>query len=453
MAAIHNRFIEGLGKGEILTPQAKPDGTPDPSSKGPSVTSDPALYLVETYAISSFLGNYGLGRTVKTFTLLPGEQMTIKMRTWRSSEQTQKDASTIFDSYGTDSSDRFTTDVQRETTDKTTKLNTLEWHADAEVNVAWGFGSAGASGGGSGEEQTTREGFVRSVNNAATEHASKASSKRENTVTSSSEATQKLEDEEVTERTIRNVNLRRTLNFVFRELNQEYLTKIHLIELRLAYSNGTAGSWREVPISGMRALLEEVFDTPQKAADVASALLDRMMYIWDKNDAPVRVLEKIAFDVEGRLSGLPGDPIRVNAVYPPPTRDLVYRFKRGPLGEQGVQPPVSMNINAAETQRLALAVRHSQHVVDGVMLKEDMIVLRTDAVVVEALLGQADALDEYAMTSQKADADAKVLANNREALVNAGLALVTNGEQRLKLYAELVRPGSPLKIELDQTPG
>jgi hypothetical protein len=38
---------------------------------------DPALYIVQVVGISSFLGDYGLGRTVKTYPLFPGESAKI----------------------------------------------------------------------------------------------------------------------------------------------------------------------------------------------------------------------------------------------------------------------------------------------------------------------------------------------------------------------------------------
>ena|GEM_PF-6675129 len=42
----------------------------------------PRLYLIETYRLSSFLGSYGAGRILKTFTLLPGEKTKISVKTF-----------------------------------------------------------------------------------------------------------------------------------------------------------------------------------------------------------------------------------------------------------------------------------------------------------------------------------------------------------------------------------
>lgn len=39
----------------------------------------PTFLIVEEYRLSNFLGQYGAGRTVKTFSLLPGESTTISV--------------------------------------------------------------------------------------------------------------------------------------------------------------------------------------------------------------------------------------------------------------------------------------------------------------------------------------------------------------------------------------
>jgi hypothetical protein len=62
-----------------------------------------------------------------------------------------------------------------------------------------------------------------------------------------------------------------------------------------------------------------------------------------------------------------------NCNYPSPSPDgrLYYRFKRGPLGQAADEP----------------------HPVEGVLLKQRQIIMKTDSVVAEALLGAEDALD------------------------------------------------------------
>src|SRR5205823_11581697 len=46
----------------------------------------PRLFAVEEYKVCSYLGNYGAGKTVKTFTLLPGERTTITINSYTDKE-------------------------------------------------------------------------------------------------------------------------------------------------------------------------------------------------------------------------------------------------------------------------------------------------------------------------------------------------------------------------------
>ena len=81
-------FLERLRLGIIEKPSKAWGGTYESSGvPADKPQARPALFLVEVCGISSFLGDYGLGRTIKTFTLLPGEQTTIAMKTWRTTTE------------------------------------------------------------------------------------------------------------------------------------------------------------------------------------------------------------------------------------------------------------------------------------------------------------------------------------------------------------------------------
>lgn len=404
---------------------------PRPDSSGGTVTVDvpvkaqpkPQLALVEVYAVSSFLGDYGLGRTVKTMTLLPGEEMTMRIRTWRSSEMSTKESSSIFDSATVEAKDRFHSAVQRETTDKQTQTSQTEWHVEAEVGASWGWGSANVSGGGGGQYHSGREQFASQVNNATQEHAREASNKRDTSITSTTERIERREDEEIIERVIRNVNLRRVLSFVFRELNQTYDTCMHLVEVKIGYSDGTPNSWREVPLSGLRGLLEEVLQN--KIDETAQEILNLISVVFDEQDNPHNVLEQFTWDAAANGWIPDRQPKRmVDGRWAPPQKDLYYRYRRGKIGQSDVE---------------------------GVILRKTTVVLRTDSVLVEALLGEADALDEYAMVSQKADAEAKELANEQTSIVNAAMEKI-DASELLRVYAEIVGKNGVVKLDLHQVP-
>jgi hypothetical protein len=400
----------------------------------------PALFLVEVYGISSHLADYGLGRTVRTFSLLPGERSRISVKTWRSRESTRTEGSSIVDSFQSASADRFTNEYERETSDAKSDANTHRWSAGIEAKGGVNLGivsfGGGVSAGGGGEYHASRQQLARSVSNTMREHTNQSNASREMSVTSSSELVETEGEETLTEREIRNVNMRRTLNFVFRELNQEYVTRFHLRDIRVAYTNGKPGTWREVPLSGLRGLLEELL-VPAKVDDAARAVLRQAAVVFDHDDQPVNVLQALQLNADGTNWQLTSPAPRTqpdaqgnpNREYPPPGDSLVYRFAPGPLGAQdGIR-------------------------VDGVVLSEERITLRTDSVVVEALLGQADALDPYAMTSQKADAEARELENDRERLAQKVIASIGQGDNQAQAYADMFRQEDVVRLALDHQNG
>ena len=59
----------------------------------------PAIYLVMKMRMASYLGDYGAGQTLSTFSLLPGEKTVIEIRDYRHDETTQSTSQSVLDSY------------------------------------------------------------------------------------------------------------------------------------------------------------------------------------------------------------------------------------------------------------------------------------------------------------------------------------------------------------------
>lgn len=388
----------------------------------PTEAARPELMLIEVYGFSSFMGNYGVGRTVRTFTLLPGEETKISMKTWRSSEATFQEASSIVDSQSEAASERFADKVQDETSVKSNQSKKEHWYVEAEASASCGFASASVKGGGGGEYQSGREEFAKRASEATSEHAREASSKRDTSVSSSSEMSVKSGEETMTERVIKNVNMRRTLNFVFRELNQAYDTLVHLKDIRIAFTNGRQGSYDEAPVSALRPFLDK-YVAPAQVNAVAQMVLRVIGTVFNDQDAPVRAIERFEMTPDGTgWTRSAAAPVAGNFPVPPSDGSWFYRFRRGALEQEGATSPV-----------------------DGIVQKRNRIVMRTDSVIIEALLGQSDALDSYAMMVQEAAAQSRVLANTRETQAQAMLAAIADPQQRAAAYAAMfnVKPPAP----------
>ncbi|WP_433003268.1 hypothetical protein [Kribbella sp. CA-294648] len=382
--------------------------------------SSPTIALVEVFRVSSFLGDYGLGRTIQTYSLLPGERTTITVETWRSADESREDSTSVFDSSDRNAQSRFTDEVESQAGNSAENSGT--WASSLSANVGGGFSFFGLFGASAGAQtydaatsQYSRQQFSQSISRASSEHASQVNNSRQQSVHTATSTTTSTASSEGTAREIVNTNLRRVLNFVFRELNQTYETVTSLTEVRLAFYNGRQGSAQLVPLSELRSFLESTI-VAQHRDEVARTLLTAIAECTDHRGSPQPMLQfgerlggvfdwkNAALDEAGHLKDL-NSPLDAK---------LAWRLIPDPVGQDDTPGPT----------------------VPGVVTARDKIVLRTDNVVIEALLGQADALDPYATAVQALDLQAREAAVENQKAQNLRLtkalelvAAQSNGEQ------------------------
>lgn len=217
-------------------------------------TPVPRLYLIESIKLTSFLGDYGAGRVVKTFSLLPGESTRISVKTFKQRESTRKESSSVLDSFTNESAQDLESSLEQEQSDQRSYKESFEYYADVKAKASWGWGSASVAAGVKGGTNSAREEAVKNVSKAVEKHTSKASAKREVEINTSFEVSEKEGEERSVEREIENINLSRTLNFVFRQMNQAFISFLHLTDIRVGYFDGRRESRLEVPISALESL-------------------------------------------------------------------------------------------------------------------------------------------------------------------------------------------------------
>jgi hypothetical protein len=405
-----------LSRGKFLLPKRHwPLGfTFVPIDPAPAVA--PSLIIIEEYAITSIPRDYGLGRTIRTFSLFPGEATQITVRNWRTTQSQRSNSSSILDSFSSEAADRFSSELHNQLSSSTSDESTdkSSWNASASAGIDLGFVSIGGGGGGSGqsEHHSAQSNFANSVGDTLVEHANRANDAREVTVSSTAERVDESGEESGSVRVIRNVNLRRTLNFVFSELNQLMETKVHLVDVKVGFANGRLNSWREAPLSGLRGLLSQLLVAGQ-VDPIAGRILALVGTAFDFDDQPVSVLETVELDAAAPKLSIKDAHRDQNGDYAPPTDTLTYRFKRGPLGKQD-RPGLQ-----------------------GVLVDKRDVVLRTDGVMAEALLGEVDALDDYAMKKQREDIERRLLRNEREKVALDAIRAVPNGKERVAAFAKV----------------
>ncbi|MFC4019987.1 hypothetical protein ACFOW4_18860 [Micromonospora sp. GCM10011542] len=376
---------------------------------------EPRLMLVEEYRLSTYLGAYGAGRVVQTTTLLPGERTTASVKTYTRSSSTQAEASSILDSFSEESATDFETAVQSEQSDQSDYAKSFEYNAEAEASASWGFGSVKVSGGVAGSTNSSRQEFAKNVSSATETHAASASSKRDVQVNTSSEVSTEVGEETSITREIANINLSAPLNYVFRQMNQEFVTFLHLVDVRVAFFNNFAESKRERTLPELDALLDEVMvDDEAKKTEVRDEILHSLRTLADWRGEPVTdALKRSRY------------PERDGSV------TTVWQFNRERVSEYRD------------------AVTGTSFTVPGVILSVQKNVMRTEGIIVEAVLGQALALDRYnsdlqdeALRERRIANEAAELANSRERL--AQQVVGTGSTEQADRYASVFPPAGPV---------
>lgn len=326
----------------------------------------PRLFIVETYRLSTYLGQYGAGRVIKTFSLLPGEKTEISVKSYTKKTTDSKQASSILDSVTQESADEFEKSIQSEVSDKKSAEESFEYYADVEAEGSWGVGSASAKAGVKGGSHSAREEFKKNIMNSTQKHAAKSSSKRDIQINTSYEVKEESGEETSITREIENINLSRTLNFVFRQMNQEFITFLHLTDIRIGFFNGYAESRKEVTLREIDKLMKEVIKEPFRDA-VKKMILNQVQFVIDyKEDKPQEFVVEKNFTING-------EEIKYFGV----KNDIVTEYIDD-ITQQEIDVP-------------------------GVIISFQKNVMRTEGVMVEALLGEGEALDDYAKNLQQSE--------------------------------------------------
>lgn len=327
----------------------------------------PGLFIVEEYKTTSFLGRYGAGKALQTFSLLPGEKTTITVKTYKNSTTTKSQAENLLDSFSQSSVDEMESLMEEENSASSESTSSVS------ASVSGVLSCLPLSIGVSGSYSSSRSSNSRALNRALGKHCEQSNSARNVEINTSSTETVEEGEEYTTVREIENINKSRVLNFVFRQLLQEYISITYLANIRIAYSNGYPESTRIVDIEDIDNLLIDVLDKEEFRREVKNQ-------IWE-NYAQVMNYRKTA-------------------------------EKCVPFLEE-VQSPYGNKESFWTCRATDKYIRSDgkEFDVPGVILQVQVNTLRTDSVIADALMGQGEALDCFNQRAQDAVAVGEYLKN------------------------------------------
>lgn len=391
------------------------------------VTPKPQISIVLHYKVCSFLGDYGAGQTIKTFSLLPGEKVEIGIRHYQRNESTRKQTQHVLDSFSTSAAEELQDTVENEFlhTSGETNGETKEsnWNVGGNLGISVGVFNLGVQGGGGGAKTksfaSTVQDQTRILDSAISKHVAKADTLRQIDVNVESSDTSITESEETIKRFIENYNKSRVLNFVFRQLMQEYISITYLDNVTFTYSNGYPEKSRTCGLAELESMLTDVLVDSTTVQAEANKIYTYLCNIIDYTGTKTSFIELIRED----------NANCINPTAPHVVSDYV-RKRRINKVIDGVTYSVELEQTA------------KGKTVPGIITSVQSRIIRTSSLVVDALLGQGEALDCYNQKLQDA------------ASINAHLTNLENVQKinTIELMASDVRPDAYKKIFGDCCP-
>jgi hypothetical protein len=320
---------------------------------------------VEHYRLTNFVSDYGTGRIIKTFSLMPGEKAELTVSSFTREALRETQASSILDSYSDETLAEFENSIRREQSSQASSTRMRSVQASASASASWGWGEAEASGRYANSTSEARASFASNVTSATAKNTARASAARNIEINTNVERTVEEGREETSIRTVENINSSRTLNFIFYQMNQRYLSLLHLTEIELGYDDGR-GNLTVIPLYEMRSLLDRV---------VSSGKVDRA-------EGAIRAALEGIRDYRGHTR--PGFIIS--------DRWLAIGSPENPASKIDLKEAVRyFRVNHDYVSSYQELSSGREFFVEGIIVAAQPLVLRTDGVYVEALLGQNSA--------------------------------------------------------------
>ena len=157
--------------------------------------------------------------------------------------------------------------------------------------------SAGGSASRNTSASSVRTANTNSLSKSLEKHTDSTNASRQMSVNTTTNDSFKESVEESTVRELVNPNVSRVLNFVFRQLLQEYISVTYLSDIKIAFTNGHPESFVVLPIEELDEMLDKFIVDSKKAA-VRAKIKAEYDIIESMNGGNVNFLE--TFNVNSR---------------------------------------------------------------------------------------------------------------------------------------------------------
>jgi len=394
----------------------------------------------------TYPGKIGMGKVVKTLSLLPGEEAELYSSNYLSNEKSRTDCENIIDSSSKScEQDTYNTvkDVAQKNSSNSSSSKTYESEFWTDVDAKyWTIGVAGkggvdVEGGFSSKSESISsavEEMVSSFSEIVTSKANKSNQFRKYEIQTESYSKDISNTFKSVKRTIKNVNTSHVLNYYFRQLVQEYISitfmegvtimvpqhdktlrQIYIGELSTYLkSQGVAIAQINEIIADIYRQLNNIYDYENKRWNLIE-IVPRELVKLDLASSIVN-LNNLKSVKNLSLTGFPGQESKLT-FYKRIKKDIVTKYD-------------GMSIN-------------------GVIIDVTKRTLNTPSVIVESILGDGQALDCYTLQKRELEIKQKILVNKERELILDIIESIEDPSEKARVLVELKQEKSVESILKD----
>ena len=410
--------------GRRLSIYTNEDGTfdyefiPIPEGYGPTIS------LMYTLKTTSFFGEVGEGQVVRTFSLMPGESTYASISTYKNTSMNADQSSSVLDSVSQEAQDSFQAELEGELGLKASTQLAFALHGAAEGREGIIVESMKVSGTADASGSASLTGTLSILGKALAKHSEQRSASRNVEVDTSYTVTSESGKETSITREFKNINNSTTLDILFRQMNQEYVVAHYCSDIHITYYDPRPGSYRKVRLYQLDDLLDQVLiDNADTKLSYKQIIINEVYKI---NQFAITGINGNFIEARDKMTGVVIDwssIITDNVIQATPDQQYF------------VNTSASTTISTTED---------STAQVQGLLMRRDSLVMRTDNVVADVVLGAGVGLDTYAQGLQQAAVKRENVENKRIEVENgrvaAGLAILEkarNDGADAKTLAEL----------------
>jgi hypothetical protein len=265
-----------------------------PGANAPLETIRPQLFLVETYQLTTYMGDLLRGEMVG-FPISVEAQSERTVTTTRTTTTSADVASseTVLDSASEQSASTFNSNVH-ESSDQASSAESYDYKMNAnfhgEGSIGFGSASADAHLDVAGSTNDVRQQFATAVSSALDKQVTRANQAVRQQVSATTEDVKKSESVSIQmSETIRNTTAERRQYAPFL-LTSEYVVLLSLIDVQVGFRNGDPHQDRTEPLFKLDALLEDVVASPEECKAIRDQIRASLEKVRDHTDQPRSVV-------------------------------------------------------------------------------------------------------------------------------------------------------------------